>query len=198
MAKVRVYYNNWTIEEALNYKPLVEFYAGKADKNKKVFPDSMPLSKKVETCFRLCGFKTASKPSNFPIKTVDEILQQYNVNGKYYDYACGWGTRLLSSLRNNVEYYGTDPNVELVSRLNEMCDAYKATTGNTTYVEIHDTGSEIYIPEWENKFGLAFSSPLTLIWKIMLLVTSLINQVYPMSRGCKIIFTLLLTTYIDI
>lgn len=25
MAKVRIYYNNWTIEEALNYKPLIEF-----------------------------------------------------------------------------------------------------------------------------------------------------------------------------
>lgn len=159
MAKVKTYYNNWTIEEALNYKPLIEFYSGKSDKNKKVFPDSMSLAKKVETCFRLCGFKTASKPSNFPLKTVDDILQQYNVNGKYYDYACGWGARLLSSLRNNVEYYGNDPNVELITRLNAMCDAYKTATGNTTYVEIHDTGSEIFIPEWENKFGLAFSSP---------------------------------------
>ena len=71
MAKVRVYYNNWTIEEALNYKPLIEFFAGKCDSNKKVYPDTLSLGKKIETAFRLCGFKTASKPSNCPIKTID-------------------------------------------------------------------------------------------------------------------------------
>ena len=54
MAKVRVYYNNWTIEEALNYKPLIEFFAGKCDSNKKVYPDTLSLGKKIETAFRLC------------------------------------------------------------------------------------------------------------------------------------------------
>lgn len=159
MAKVKVYYNNWTIEEALNYKPLIEFFAGKVDSNKKVYPDKLSLGKKIETAFRLCGFKTASKPSNFPIKTVDEILKKYNVNGKYYDYSCGWGSRFLSSLRNNVDYYGTDPNTELVSRLKTLANDYKQTTNNNTFTDIRNQGSELFISEWENSFGLAFSSP---------------------------------------
>lgn len=159
MAKVKIYFNNWTIEEALNYKPLVEFFAGKSATNKKVYPDTMSLGKKVETAFRLCGFKTASKPSNFPIKTVDEVLQQYNVNGNYYDYSCGWGSRLLSSLRNHINYFGTDPNNILCERLNQMANDYKLETKNTTNVDIRCQGSEELIPEWVGKIGVAFSSP---------------------------------------
>lgn len=159
MAKVRVYYNNWTIEEALNYKPLIEFFAGKCDSNKKVYPDTLSLGKKIETAFRLCGFKTASKPSNFPIKTIDEILNNYNINGNYYDYSCGWGSRLLSSLRHNINYFGTDPNYLLCDRLKQMSKDYKDTCKIGTKVDIRSIGSEVFIPEWENTIGVAFSSP---------------------------------------
>lgn len=159
MAKVKLYYNNWTIEEALNYKPLIEFFAGKSENNKKVYPDTFTLGKKIETAFRLCGFGTASKPSNFPIKTADEILKKYNINNKYYDYSCGWGIRLLSSLRNHIEYYGTDPNYELIDRLVSLSKDYKNSTNNQTFTDIRCQGSEEFVPEWENKFGLAFSSP---------------------------------------
>lgn len=159
MAKTRIHFNNWTIEEALNHKPLIEFFAGKCNDNKKVFPDSKPLSYNIETAFRLCGFKTASKPANFPIKTADEILRQYNVNGNYYDFACGWGVRLLSSLRNGINYYGTDPNYILCDRLNDMTKDYKEVCENSNIVDIRSHGSELFIPEWENTIGLAFSSP---------------------------------------
>lgn len=159
MAKVRLHFNNWTIEEALNYKPLVEFFAGKTDVNKKVYPDTMSLGKKIETAFRLCGFKTASKPSNFPIKAVDDILKKYNCNGNYYDYSCGWGSRLLGALRNNVNYYGTDPNYILCERLILMADDYKNICSKNNIVDIRSQGSEILIPEWKNTIGVAFSSP---------------------------------------
>lgn len=159
MAKVKIYFNNWTIEEALNHKPLIEFFAGKVDKNKKVYPDTMTLGKKIETAFRLCGFKTASKPANFPIKTVDEILKLYNVNNNYFDYSCGWGSRLLSSLRNRINYYGTDPNNILCERLEQMVKDYKYVTQNNTNVCIYPHGSEEFIKELKNKIGVAFSSP---------------------------------------
>lgn len=51
------------------------------------------------------------------MKSIDELLENYNVNNKYYDFSCGWGVRLLSSLKHNVEYYGTDPNTVLCERL---------------------------------------------------------------------------------
>lgn len=159
MAKVKIHYNNWTIEEALNYKPLMEFFAGKCAKNKKVFPDDKPLSHNIETAFRLCGFKTCSKPSNFPFASADNILRQYNANGIYYDFSCGWGIRLLSSLRNHISYIGTDPNYELTERLIQMGDDYKEATGNNTLFKILTQGSELFISKLEGKVGLAFSSP---------------------------------------
>lgn len=159
MAKVKIHFNNWTIEEALNYKPLIEFFAGKVNDNKKVYPDTLSLGKKIETAFRLCGFKTASKPSNFPLKTVNQILELYNVNGNYYDFSCGWGTRLLGALKNRVNYYGTDPNYILCERLRQMGKDYQDACNTNTIIDIKAQGSEIFIPELENKIGLAFSSP---------------------------------------
>ena len=119
----------------------------------------MSLGKKIETAFRLCGFKTASKPSNFPLKTVDQILAEYNVNDNYYDFSCGWGTRLLGALKNRINYYGTDPNYILCERLRQMGNDYKTACNTDTVVDIKSQGSEIFIPELENKIGLAFSSP---------------------------------------
>lgn len=159
MAKVLVYFNKWSIEEVLEYKPLVEFFMGKADKNKNVFPDSMSNCKKLETAFRLCGKGVASKPSNFPIKTADEILNMYNINNNWYDFSCGWGDRLVSALKNNMNYYGTDPNYLLVERLNQLSSDYIKELHKKNIVDIRKQGSESFIPEWENKMGVAFSSP---------------------------------------
>lgn len=159
MAKVKVHYNNWTIEEALQYKPLIEFFAGKVANNKKVFPDSYSLCKKIETAFRLCGFKTASKPSNFPMKAIDNLLDEYNINGKYFDFSCGWGVRMLSSMKHGVEYYGTDPNYILCDRLEQMASDYRDVTDSDTKTYIYAQGSEVFIPELENQIGFAFSSP---------------------------------------
>lgn len=159
MAKVKVHYNNWTIEEALAYKPLIEFFAGKAENNKKVFPDSYSLCKKIETAFRLCGFKTASKPSNFPMKAADGILEAYNVNDRYFDFSCGWGVRMLSSMKHGIEYYGTDPNYILCDRLEQMANDYRDVTGSNVKTHVYPQGSETFVPELEGQIGLAFSSP---------------------------------------
>lgn len=159
MAKTKIHYNNWTIEEVLNYKPIIEFFAGKSDKNKKVFPDTMTLEKKIETAFRLCGFKVASKPSNFPVKIADKIIREYNINNKIYDFSCGWGVRLLCSLRNGLDYYGTDPNYILDERLEALGNLYKSTCDISNIIKIYHQGSEEYIEELNNSIGLAFSSP---------------------------------------
>lgn len=159
MAKTQIYFNKWSIEEVLDHKPLVEFFMGKSKDNKKVFPDTMSNCEKVETAFRLCGKGVASKPSNFPIKTIDEILEKYNVNNNYYDFSCGWGARLTSALKNKINYFGTDPNYILVERLQQLGKDYNETLNQNTIVDIKNTGSEIFNEDWENKIGLAFSSP---------------------------------------
>lgn len=159
MAKTLIHFNKWSIEEVLEYKPLVEFFMGKSADNKKVYPDTMTNCEKVETAFRLCGKGVASKPANFPIKTVDEILERYNINDNYYDFSCGWGARLTSALKNKVNYFGTDPNYLLTERLQQLANDYKSVVENNSVVDIRTQGSEIFNADWENKMGLAFSSP---------------------------------------
>lgn len=160
MAKTKIYYNKWSIEDVFNCKELVSFFIGKTLDNKKIFPDSDSQIKKIETAMRLGGKGVATKPANFPIKTVDEILERFNVNNNWYDFSCGWGARLTGALKNNVNYYGTDPNYLLTERLQQLANDYKNTIGNTNVVtDIRTQGSETFNPDWENKMGLAFSSP---------------------------------------
>lgn len=160
MSKVNLYHSKWCIEDVFECKELLEFFYSKTLKNEKVFPKDKPLISNIETAIRLGGKGVASKPSNFPIKHVDEIIEKYNVNGNYYDPCCGWGVRLMSALRNNVNYFGTDPNFLLVDKLNELCGDYKRVNReNGAMVDIRATGSEIKHNDWVGKMGLCFTSP---------------------------------------
>ena len=85
--------------------------------NKKIYPPNKELIKNFETSLRISGGRVTMNPSNYPIKSADYIINKYNVNNNYYDFSCGWGIRLLSSLKANVNYFGTDPNPLLVKRL---------------------------------------------------------------------------------
>lgn len=159
MAKTKIYYNKWSIEEVLEYKPLTEVMFARTQHNKNVYPDDMSDIKKLETAFRLGGKGFASKPANFPMKTADYILSKYNVNDNYYDFSCGWGVRLTSALKNGLNYYGTDPNYILCDRLNDLADTYKSVNNVNNVVDIRPLGSEVYQQDWVGKMGLAFTSP---------------------------------------
>ena len=115
------------------------------------------LKKNIMGLFRLGAH--SKKVSNFPLNEAKAFLKKYNINNMYYDYSCGWGTRLLASLSNNINYFGTDPNVELTKRLIKMGNDYKKVTNNKTDFYIYAQGSEIFIPELKNKIGVSFSSP---------------------------------------
>lgn len=159
MAKTKLYHSKWSIEDVFNCKDLVSFFYGKTLYNKKIFPDNHSITKKIETVLRLGGKGVASKPTNFPLKTANEILRLYNINNNYYDFSCGWGVRLTSALINNINYFGTDPNNLLVDRLNELANDFKQYCNKSTIADIRCEGSEVFIPEWENKMGICFSSP---------------------------------------
>lgn len=158
MAKTRLHHSKWSLEELFSCDDLIRYVHGKTLTNKKIFPDKDSDIKKIETAIRLSGKGSASKPTNFPLKTIDLIIEKYNVNNVYYDYSCGWGVRLLSSLKHKVDYLGTDPNYLLTERLANMSTEYKKINNIDTKVDIKTQGSEIFVSEWENKVGLAFSS----------------------------------------
>ena len=151
---------SWSIWDGIHNRQIMEYFAGKVDANKKVFPDTMTLAKKIETAFRLCGIRYCVKLPNFPMKVASRIVEKYNVNGNYYDYSCGWGSRLLAALQNNVNYFGTDPNDELVPQLNALFNDYKRVNAdNTSTCDVRCQGSQTFVPEWEGRMGLCFSSP---------------------------------------
>lgn len=158
-AKVLLTKNRFTIEDIFENKDLLQVFYSKIKINDNFF-DGGDDYDKILCAMRTAGRPWASKPASFPIKTVDFILKKYNINNNYYDYSCGWGDRMLGSIRNNVNYFGTDPNTILCERLNQLKNDYaKYTITQLPKVEINCQGSEIFIPRYYRSMGLAFSSP---------------------------------------
>jgi hypothetical protein len=160
MAKTKLWHSKWSVEEMFNNKTLIEYFYWKINANRKMFPEEKGDSNNIERAIALGGKGIGTFPSDFPMKTADAILEMYNVNDNYYDFSCGWGVRLMSSFKHNINYFGTDPNYLLTERLNDMTALWKETVPTVkSNVDIRTCGSEEFIPEWENKIGLAFSSP---------------------------------------
>lgn len=159
MAKTLCYKCKWTVDDVFNSKELLGIFKAKTLTNKKVFPEEEPLIRNIDTAIRLGGKSYAKFPTNYPIKSVRTILSKYSINDNYYDFSCGWGSRLLGALSTNKNYYGTDPNYLLIEKLQELTNDYKKIIHNNNIVDLRAQGSEIFIQEWENKMGIAFSSP---------------------------------------
>ena len=151
-SKVRLYHSKWSISEVFEHKGLLGYFYAKTLLNDKIF--NKTDIQNIETAMRLGGKGVCLKPTMFPIKTVDYILERYNVKN-YHDYCCGWGDRLTSAMKNEVNYYGTDVNYELVEKLIE----YKDLWNPNSKVDIRCQGSEFLVDEWIGKMDLSFSSP---------------------------------------
>lgn len=160
MAKVQIRTAKWTIEDLFNCNELLGMFKAKTLANDKVFPSTKSEIDNIMTAVRLGGKGYVKKPTKFPVKTAKMILDKYNLNNNYYDFSCGWGDRLIAALSKNINYYGTDPNSILCERLIELDNDWHNTISTcTSQTSIYSQGSEIYIPQLQNKIGLAFSSP---------------------------------------
>jgi len=151
--------SKWSIKEFMDSNDLISFAIGKIKNNSEFYKSTKTLDRKLESVFRLSPSGTAAKLSNFPLKTILEVLDKYNVNNNYYDYSCGWGVRLSGSMIKDVNYFGTDPNIKLHKKLEKFGKDFIEVTDSKSKIDIKCHGSEIYVPKWENKIGLAFSSP---------------------------------------
>ena len=158
MAKTLIKGCKWTVEDIFNSKELLGVFVAKTRNNSAVFT-SKNLITNIKTAIQLGGGHIARFPPNFPIQTARMIVNKYNINNNWYDFSCGWGIRLLTAITNSINYFGTDPNFLLTERLLQMYNDYKNNINNVAYAEIKTQGSELFVPEWENKIGLAFSSP---------------------------------------
>jgi len=158
-SECRLNSSKWSIKEFMDSNDLISFAIGKIKNNKDFFKGAKTIDRKIESVFRLSPSGTAAKLSNFPLKTALNVLDKYNVNNNYYDFSCGWGVRLTASMIKDINYFGTDPNPKLYDRLLQFSEDFKTTTGSESNINIKCQGSEVFVPEWENKIGLAFSSP---------------------------------------
>lgn len=159
MSKAKQYHSKWSVEELFECDDLIRYFYAKTLLNEKVFPKDNSDIKNIEASIRLGGKGVARNVSNFPLKTINMLLDKYNINDKYYDFCCGWGVRLLGALNKDIEYYGTDPNFLLVDRLNQLGQDYNKANDKNINSNIKAQGAEVFVEEWRNKIGFAFSSP---------------------------------------
>jgi len=159
MSNARLSTSKWSVKEFFECNDLIRFAYGKIKNCSDFYKDTDSDINNIKTVLRLSPSGTAAKVSNFPYQTMIDILSKYNVNNNYYDFSCGWGIRLMSSMSKDVNYFGTDPNEELTSVLDLLAKDFKEATKSSSNVEIKTIGSETYVPEWRNRIGVAFSSP---------------------------------------
>ena len=158
MAKTKLSDSKWSVEEVFESNDLIGLFKSRVESgSKKTFQESRTLAQNIEKAIGLSSY--ARFPTNYPLQSVEKILEKYNVNNNWYDFSCGWGARLIGAMRNNVNYFGTDPNYLLTEKLYELASDYCQINKVSSKIDIRTTGSQTYIREWVNTMGLAFSSP---------------------------------------
>lgn len=103
----------------------------------------------------------AGVATNFKTMNAKALYEKYcPPNGIIYDYACGFGGRMLGALssKNNYIYIGVEPCLETYTHLNELGLCIEHVTQRENSYKIFCMGSEDYL-EKENSIDFAFSSP---------------------------------------
>ena len=165
MSECTTYRSKFSIYDVMHDRTLVSLIDYVTQRRCKYFyaNNSCDSADGVKEAFRQFfatgGNSLARSVGQFPLDTVQYILDKYNVNNNYYDFSCGWGSRLAGALSKGVNYYGTDPNYKLTEKLQEYIKDYKSIVHqNTSKVNIYTQGSEFFIDELRGKMGLCFSS----------------------------------------
>jgi DNA modification methylase len=156
------------------YRNLEHVDVGTAKKNSMWdrFFDDKKLKKAIHFCLRfevarprrllsamqLIGGGVAT---NFHPMKAKAIYEYYcPEKGIIYDYASGFGGRLLGALssKKNFYYVGVDPNTETIHWANELAQRIENVTGRKKSYILKCKGSEDYRPP-KDSVDFAFSSP---------------------------------------
>lgn len=98
---------------------------------------------------------------NFSPMRAKALYEKYcPKNGLIYDFACGFGGRMLGALssKNNYTYIGVEPCIETYGHLNELGIHIENVIKRNNSYKLYCMGSEDYRGE-DNSFDFAFSSP---------------------------------------
>ena len=98
----------------------------------------------------------AQMVSNFRPITASALYKLFcDKNDTVWDMSCGWGGRLLASIKAEINYIGTDPNTQTQKGLKEMVTTFGAEAYR---YDLLTMGSEEYRPD-KNSLDFAFTSP---------------------------------------
>lgn len=117
-----------------------------------------PNPTEIRNKLELIGGNVAT---NFHPMKAKAIYEKYcPPNGIIYDFACGFGGRMLGALTstNNYKYYGVEPCTETFVHLNELGQYIEQYTHRNNSYKIICKGSEEYCCS-KNYCDFAFSSP---------------------------------------
>lgn len=100
-------------------------------------------------------------PSNFRPMNAKALYEKYvPENGIIYDFASGFGGRMLGALtsKNNYRYIGVDPCTDTYNNLIKLGNLIEQVTGRTNSFRVYKECSENFCPQTEC-VDFAFSSP---------------------------------------
>lgn len=141
------------------------------------FMDDYKLNKAINFCLRYKSSNTPTTPSgikdglemlggnvatNFKPMNAKALYEKYTPkDGVIFDYACGFGGRMLGALssKNNYTYYGVEPNTETFNNLNKLGKHIESVTGREKSFGIKCIGSEDINLKRVEFVDFAFSSP---------------------------------------
>lgn len=149
----------WSVEDLFANKEIFDIYYAKIQRNDKVFYEDSEMLK-IEKAIGLGGKGIVKSATYYPVGNVEYLLHKYcKPMGNYYDYSCGWGDRLIGAMKSNVNYYGTDPNYELINSLEDMDKFIRNVVPIMRSTHLYAQGSEVHINELEDMIDFAFTSP---------------------------------------
>ena len=115
----------------------------------------------VKSCLRN-SLSWVRKVANFPCREARDIYFRYFDNAKglnCLDTSAGFGSRMSAVLLSNSNYYGIDPNKELIDKLNQYNDFLHDINVTSGKCKLYCTGSEVFIEELVDKIDVYFTSP---------------------------------------
>ena len=144
-----------------------------AFKNDEWFKDAIRLALRIKDtvtvtdiigAFSLGTKASVGVVSRFKPMAAKAIWERYAPDGGVcYDYACGWGGRLLgcASSKKRLTYIGVDPEPRTFACLNTLSSTIQEVYKDApSAISIHKVGSEDFCPpELEGQVDVAFSSP---------------------------------------
>ncbi len=121
-----------------------------------------PMKNSYTSLYRSSRLIGGNVATNFPPMKAKALYEKYCPEGAViYDFACGFGGRMLGALssKNNYKYLGVEPCTETYNSLNKLGEYVEEVTGRKGSFKVYKCGSENKLTNKTEFVDFAFSSP---------------------------------------